>query len=204
MRALLSRMSPYLLWTLLALPGLGMAFQSLSADSAAAVEALLHPSGEFAARFMIVAMLASPLVVLFRNAAFPRWLKKNRRYFGVAAFGYAALHTVFYVVDAASVDRVVAELPRLYIWTGWVAFAIFVPLAVTSADWAVRAMGPAWKSLQRWTYAAAVLTLVHWAALHDWGGVAPALAHFGPLAALEAYRIWDWARRRRVRAALAV
>lgn len=204
MNALLSRLSPYLLWTILALPGLGMVAQSLTADSVEAIEALLHPSGEFAARFMIIAMLATPLMVIFRTAAFPRWLKRNRRYFGVAAFGYAALHTLFYVIDAASIDRVVTELPRLYIWTGWVAFAIFVPLAVTSADWAVRAMGPAWKSLQRWTYAAAVLTLLHWAALHDWGGVAPALVHFGPLAALEGWRAWDWMRRRRARLPLAV
>jgi len=204
MRAHLSRFSPYFLWAILSLPALGMVSQSLGADSAEAIKGLLHPSGEFAARFMIIAMLASPLMVIFRQAAFPRWLKRNRRAFGVAAFGYGALHTLFYLIDAATIERVITELPRLYIWTGWVAFAIFVPLAVTSADWAVRAMGPAWKSLQRWTYAAAVLTLLHWAALHDWGGVAPALVHFGPLAALEAWRVWDWSRRRRARGAQAV
>lgn len=42
-----------------------------------------------------------------------------------------------------------------------------------------------WAWLQRWTYAAAVLTLAHWDALNDWGGLAPALVHF----ALEAYRV---------------
>ena len=41
------------------------------------------------------------------------WLKKNRRYFGVAAFGYAALHTVFYLIDAATLNKVLGELPRL-------------------------------------------------------------------------------------------
>ena len=44
--------------------------------------------------------------------------------------------------------------------------------------------------LQRWTYAVAVLTLLHWAALHDWGGIGPALVHFAPLGLLEAYRAW--------------
>ena len=45
-------------------------------------------------------------------------------------------------------------------------------------------------------YAAAVLTLVHWGALHDWGGLGPALVHFLPLALLEAYRIRsNWLRR---------
>ena len=110
------------------------------------------------------------------------------------------MHTVFYLIDLGTAERVLAELPRFYIWTGWLAFAIFIPLAVTSMDYFVRVMGPRWKTLQRWTYPAAVLTLLHWAALHDWGGAGAALVHFGPLAALEAYRIWYWYLRPRNRA----
>ena len=98
---------------------------------------------------------------------------------------------MLYVVDLNSLARVVEELPRIYIWTGWVAFIIFIPLAATSMNAAIRALGPVkWKFLQRWVYASAVLTLIHWAALHDWRGVAPALVHFGPLIALNIYRIW--------------
>lgn len=85
-----------------------------------------------------------------------------------------------------------SELPRFYIWTGWLAFAIFVPLAVTSMDFAQRMMGPWWKWLQRWTYAAAVLTLLHWAGLHEFRNPLGAILHFAPLAALEAYRVWYW------------
>lgn len=127
-------------------------------------------------------MLASPLVLLLRGWRGPQWLKKNRRYFGVAAFGYAAIHTILYLVDQNSVTRVLADLPKLYIWTGGIAFVIFIPLAATSMDYFVRRMGPNWKRLQRWTYGAAVLTLIHWAALHDWGGLAQPwciLAHLG-------------------------
>ncbi|MEZ5753038.1 MAG: ferric reductase-like transmembrane domain-containing protein [Paracoccaceae bacterium] len=199
--SLWSRLSPYWLWALLALPGAGMAWQLATTDNARIYHILVHPTGEFAARFLIITMLASPLVLLFKGAAFPRWLKKNRRYFGVASFAYALAHTAFYLIDKGALGgdfaRVINEMPRLYIWTGWLAFAIFIPLAVTSADWAVRAMGPRWKTLQRWTYPAAVLTLVHWAALHDWGHPTAALVHFGPLAALEAYRLWYWYLRPR-------
>ncbi len=193
---ILSRVYPYWVWALLALPGFGMLSGLISSEDSRIFHELLHPSGEFAARFMIIAMLASPLALLFRQASFPRWLKKNRRYFGVAAFAYALAHTVFYLLDADSMQRVLDELPDLAIWTGWVAFIIFVPLAITSTNYFVRVMGPNWKRLQRTTYAAAVLTLLHWAALHDWGGVGPALVHFGPLAALEAYRVWHWYSRR--------
>lgn len=158
---------------------------------------MLHPTGEFSARFMIIAMLASPLVLVLRGWRGPLWLKKNRRYFGVASFGYAAMHTVLYVIDEGTAAKVIADIPTLYIWTGWIAFLIFIPLAVTSMDYFVRRMGPSWKMLQRMTYAAAVLTLIHWAALHNWGGIGPALVHFGPLALLEIYRVWHWYARRR-------
>ena len=193
----MARFSPYWLWALLAVPGLGMINALVTSTDPAAFRELLHPTGEFSARFLIIAMLASPLALIFRNARFPKWLKKNRRYFGVAAFAYALLHTIFYLVDKGSLQPVLAELPKLYIWTGWVAFLIFIPLAATSFDYFVRKMGTNWKLLQRTTYVAAVLTLVHWAALHDWGGIGPALVHFGPLAVLEGYRVWYWYLRPR-------
>jgi sulfoxide reductase heme-binding subunit YedZ len=124
-------------------------------------------------------------------------LKKNRRYFGVAAFGYAALHTIFCLIDEGTAAKVIADLPKPYIWTGWAAFVIFIPLTITSMDYFVRRMRRSWKTLQRTSYAAAVLTLVHWAALHDWGGIGPALVHFVPLALREGYRVWYWYLRPR-------
>ena len=192
---MLNRFSPYGLWCLLALPAFGMATALAGSNDPKVFQELLHPTGEFSARFMIIAMLASPLALLFKGKAVPKWLIRNRRYFGVAAFAYAALHTAFYLIDAATLNKVLGELPKLYIWTGWVAFAIFIPLAVTSTDYIMRLMGKRWKQLQRWTYVAAVLTLLHWAALHDWGGIGPALVHFVPLGLLEAYRIWYWTLR---------
>ncbi|WP_424927731.1 sulfite oxidase heme-binding subunit YedZ [Amaricoccus tamworthensis] len=202
---MLSRLSPYWLWALLALPGLGVLAGILSAEGAeatgTAIHGALHPTGEFAARFMIIAMLASPLALVFRGWRGPRWLKRNRRYFGVAAFFYALAHTVLYLIDLSTVQKIVVDIPKFYIWTGWIAFVILVPLGVTSSDYFVRRMGRSWKTLQRATYAAAVLTLLHWAALHDWGGIGTALVHFGPLAVLEGYRVWYWYLRPRPEAA---
>ena len=42
--------------------------------------------------------------------------------------------------------------------------------------------------MQRWVYAAAVLTLLHWIFVHN--DLGPTLVHFIPLALLETYRIW--------------
>lgn len=79
------------------------------------------------------AMMASPLVLLLKGWRGPLWIKPNRRYLGVAAFGYALLHTVFYLIETASLTTVVNELPRLYNWTGWIAFLIFVPVITLEA-----------------------------------------------------------------------
>ncbi|MGB7433229.1 MAG: ferric reductase-like transmembrane domain-containing protein [Ahrensia sp.] len=180
--------SKYFLWALMALPSIGLIGAAVNGSD---LEGLLHPTGEFAARFMIIAMIATPLRMLFPTSAIPLWLTRHRRAFGVAAFAYAALHTVYYVIDLGSLNRIIADLPEIGIWTGWLAMAIFVPLAITSNNFSVRVMKRSWKTLQRLVYPAAVLTLVHWLFVaNEIGG---ALAHFAPLAALEGYRIWkNW------------
>lgn len=191
---------PFTFWALLSLPAIPMILGLTSGDPDA-VENVLHPSGEFAARFMIITMMITPLMMLFRNSSWPRWLMKRRRHLGVAAFFYALAHTVLYLIDEGAVAFTGGEISKLYIWTGWLAFLIFVPLAITSTDGWVRKLGRNWKSLQQFVYGAAVLTLVHWAALHEWGGVGPALVHFTPLVLLEIYRVWSTQARRRQRVA---
>ncbi|MGI9372866.1 MAG: sulfite oxidase heme-binding subunit YedZ [Hyphomicrobiales bacterium] len=184
--------SRYFVWALLAWPAVGMTRFLISGlmepYDKLIMEQMLHPTGEFSARFMIVAMMCTPLRMLFPQSRFVRWLMKNRRYFGVAAFMYALAHTIFYILDMQFLYAIVDEFWIASIWTGWLAFAIFIPLVLTSNNAAVKRLGKAWKSLQRWVYPAAVATLVHWILVHNnWG---PALVHFVPLAALEAYRIW--------------
>lgn len=203
MSTFLKSISPYWLWALLSVPAAVILSDALTSDNARIMHILVHPTGETSARLLIITMMATPLTLLFKGWRGPLWLKKNRRYFGVAAFAYALLHTVFYMIDKSTLERMLTELPRLYIWSGWLALAIFTPLAATSMDYFVRHMGTAWKQLQRWTYAATILTLVHWAALHDWGNPTGPIVHFAPLAALEAYRIWYWYGRPRKRASVA-
>lgn len=178
--------SPYTFWALLALPSIGMMSDFLAGG--ASPHRLLHPTGEFAARFMILAMMITPLRMMFSKHRWPLWLQRRRRYLGVAAFGYALLHVVFYVVDLGSMSKVISDALELSIWTGWIAFLIFVPLALTSNDWAVRKLKQAWKPMQRWVYVAAVFTLAHWIFLEYELGAA--LVHFLPLAFLEGYRVF--------------
>jgi len=183
LKALLN--SPLFFWAVLALPSVAMINGALSGRD---LESLLHPTGEFSARFMIIAMMLTPLRMLFPRAKLILWLMQRRRYLGVAAFGYAALHTFYYVIDLGTLSAVLTDFVRFGIWTGWVAFVIFVPLVLTSNRFSVQALGARWSVLQRLVYVAAIATLLHWIFIHNtFGG---ALAHFLPLAGLEAYRLW--------------
>lgn len=177
---------PATFWLLLAIPSFGLLASALSGND---LEPLLHPTGEFSARMMIVAMLLTPLRMLFPKARWIRWLMRRRRYLGVAAFGYALLHTLYYLIDIGSLSVVAAEFTRLGIWTGWLAFVVFVPLALTSNDASVRRLGQRWKSLQRFVYLAAIATCAHWLFVSQ--GVGPALVHFVPLGGLELWRYWQ-------------
>lgn len=159
---------------------------------------VLHESGEFGARFTIIALMLTPLVMLFPRVRALRWVMRRRRFIGVAAFGYSAVHTFAYLVQKGSFSAAVSELAELGIWTGWVAFLVFIPLALTSNDWSQRAMGTTWKTLQRLTYVAAIFTALHWYTVeYQLGGV---LVHFLPLAMLETYRLWRTFGPRRVTA----
>ncbi len=175
--------APVTFWLLLALPGIPMIAELVGGE----FRRLLDPSGEFAARFMIISMMITPLLMLLPKSRIMHWLMKRRRSIGVAAFAYAALHTLAYVLHEGTLARILAELPQAGIWTGWLAMLIFVPLAVTSNEWSLRWLGIAWKNVQRFVYPAALLTLVHWVLVSR--GLGGIIVHFLPLALLTLYRI---------------
>ena len=171
-------------WALLCLPAILMMRPYVFGDVIAMD--MLHPTGEWSARFMIAAMVLSPLLSLIGSRPWLSWLIQRRRALGVAAFGYAILHLIFYIIDMGNLDDILAEFLALGIWTGWAAMLLFVPLAVTSNDASMRMLKAGWKRLQRFVYPAAVLVLVHWIFIHN--NLGPALVHFIPLVLLVAAR----------------
>lgn len=172
-------------WLVLALPSATMV-RAVSSGQAG-FDQMLHPSGEFSARLMIIALMLTPLSILFPSQRWIAWLMRRRRALGVAAFGYAVLHLVFYLIDMETLKNILAEFWALGIWTGWAALAVFIPLALSSNDMMMKKLGRNWKPLQRSAYAAAVLTLLHWMFIHN--NFVPALVHFAPLVVLAIYRV---------------
>ena len=157
---------------------------------------VIHISGEFSARLLLVTLSITPLRLLFSNSDWPNWLLHRRRYLGVATFAYAALHTVVYLDHKADVGLIVQEAMEFSMWTGWLAMLIFVVLAVTSNDASVRRLQRAWKKLHRWVYVAAILSFSHWIFVAF--DPVPGLVHFLALLTLESYRLWKRRAMKRV------
>lgn len=124
------------------------------------VEALLHRSGNWALRLLLVTLAVTPL----RRLSGQTWLVRLRRMLGLYAFFYAVLHLAVFVVFEHSLDLVavledVAERP--FILAGFCALLLLVPLAVTSTNAWMRRLGKRWKRLHRLVYPAAALVVLH-------------------------------------------
>lgn len=173
------RLTRPLFWFALALPALLMLANFWRGDVLAMD--LLHPSGEMSIRLMIAAMLAGPLAGIFGpNRFFRGWLA-IRRNLGVAAFAYAVLHLLFYLIDMGLLAAILDELELPSIWTGWLSFGLMLVPAAISFDLAMRRMGRhKWKTAQRLVYPSLILSLAHWLLL-DWQWQ-PAAVHLAPLA----------------------
>lgn len=171
-------------WLLLALPGLGLS-HAFATGKLDAME-MLHPTGEFAVRFMVFAMAIGPLADLAGPGRWVQWLLRRRRWIGFAAFLYAVAHLVFYVIDMGTLADILAEITEHGIWTGWLALLLMAVPGLTSSDAALRALRRGWKRAQQFAYPAALFTALHWGLLEmHWGG---AFVHFGPLVVLNLLR----------------
>ena len=177
-----------LLWLVLALPGIWILWRwALTPDSYGYGHAI-GESGDWAAWLLLVTLAVTPIRLAFRQHGLARFLMRRRRDLGVASFAYAAGHTIIYLANKAALAPVLEEATSPDMLTGWLALALFVPLAVTSNDIAMRAMKRAWKRLHRLVYPAAILVFVHWSlAAFD---PTTAYIHIGILAAIEIVRIW--------------
>jgi sulfoxide reductase heme-binding subunit YedZ len=183
--------SRYLLWLLLTLPG--VIVLGRYAVGQTFYGEIVHFTGVFATRLLIVTMAVTPLRLMFPSARWTAWLMERRRYLGVATFGYAALHTAVYI--ARKGPDALAEAIEPGLLTGWLAFAAFMPLAITSNDTFVHKLGRAWKRLHRLVYLAAALTFAHWLLVAF--DIVPGLAHLAVVVALEGFRVvYGFARRR--------
>ena len=153
-------MDRWLLWLVLMLPLVWMTWQ-YSAETVYYGE-YLHWTGVQSARLLLLTLAITPLLRLQPRATAIRWLMRRRRDIGLVTFFYALAHTVAYLVRKSDLQLIVSEGLEVGMLTGWIAFLVFIALAVTSNDVSVRSLGRNWRSLHRTVYVAAILTYLHW------------------------------------------
>ena len=136
----------------------GAATGGLGANPA---EALIRATGDWTLRFLCIVLAVTPLRQWTNQPALARF----RRMLGLFTFFYAVLHFLAYAwldmgFDAATIARDIPKRP--FALVGFLALLLLVPLAATSFNRAIRALGAArWQMLHRCVYAIALLALLH-------------------------------------------
>ena len=153
-----------------------------------------HYTGRWVLRFLVLTLSVTPV----RQTLGWNWLQRYRRMLGLFAFAYATLHLSIYFfldLELAWGDLAADIVKRPYITIGMAAFALLVPLAVTSTAKMVKRLGgKRWAALHRLIYVIVVLGTIHfWMAVKR--DITDPLIFAVIFAFLLGYRVVQWRRR---------
>ena len=154
-------------------------------------EALIRATGDWTLRFVCIVLAVTPL----RQSTGWSALARLRRMLGLFAFFYGVLHFLCFAwldmgFDLPAIVRDIVKRP--FILVGSAALLLMLPLAATSFNRAIKALGAArWQALHRAVYATALLGLLHFfwmrAGKNDFAEVA---VYAVVLAVLLGWRLW--------------
>jgi sulfoxide reductase heme-binding subunit YedZ len=165
-------------------------------------EALIRSTGDWTLRFLCIVLAVTPVRVMLKLNGLARF----RRMLGLFMYFYVVVHLLSYGwfdmgFDLGEIARDIAKRP--FILVGFAAFVLLTPLAATSFNRAIKAMGAKrWQTLHKLVYVIAGLGLLHFfwmrAGKNNFNEVFVYAAIVGVLLA---WRVWDFARKRRAKAA---
>ena len=195
--ALLSAGAKPVLALLLALPMAWLVyatFNNLLGPNPA--EALSRQTGDWTLRGLCLVLAITPLRVVLQAPG----LLRLRRTVGVATFVYACVHLLCYAwfdqgFDLTDIWRDILKRP--FIWLGFSAWVLMLPLAATSFNTAIRWLGGRpWQALHRLVYAAALLSVLHFFWMRTGkNDFAEVWVYAAILGVLMAWRVWWWRQR---------
>ena len=124
------------------------------------IKEITHHTGEWALLFIVFTLAMSPLKKITNLNI---WIS-FRRMLGLFAFFYASLHLMTYVgldyrFDLENISRDI--LTKKFIFIGFAAWLLLVPLAITSSKKMMGILKHNWKKLHRLTYIIAIFAVVH-------------------------------------------
>jgi len=151
-----------LFWAICAVPLCALFIGGLTDNLGAnPAETVIKETGEWALRWLWLTLAISPLRAILNLPALLRF----RRALGVTAFVYALLHFLAYAwLDKSWVmaDIIKDISKRNFILVGVLTLILMTPLALTSFNRAIKAMGgKRWQMLHRLVYPMALLALLH-------------------------------------------
>ena len=126
------------------------------------IEFITRYTGTWTIRFVVLALAVSPLRKILGVPDIFRY----RRMIGLFAFFYGTLHFITFIwldkfFDLGEIWKDVLKRP--FITAGFVAFAVMIPLAVTSTAGWVRRMGfQRWQLLHRLVYVTGIAGVIHY------------------------------------------
>jgi sulfoxide reductase heme-binding subunit YedZ len=125
------------------------------------IQDITFSTGKAALTLLVLTLAVTPANTIFGL----RPLIPLRRWLGLYAFFYAALHFLIfigldYAFDLALIYAAILE--KRYALAGFAAFLILLPLALTSTKGWQRRLGKLWKRLHQWVYVAGVLVIIHY------------------------------------------
>jgi sulfoxide reductase heme-binding subunit YedZ len=154
------------------------------------IEFITHSTGDWTLIFLLTTLAITPLRKLTRQY----WLISYRRMLGLYAFFYGCLHLTTYVwldkfFDVHEMLHDIAK--RRFITAGMTAFALMIPLALTSTQWSIRKLAKRWQILHRLIYFSATAGVIHyiWLVKAD---LRKPLEYASVLGALLLYRVVAW------------
>ena len=124
-------------------------------------EYLIRATGDWTLRFLCIVLAVTPLRVLSSTPQLARF----RRMLGLFVYFYGVLHLLSYSwfdmgFDVPDIAKDIAKRP--FILVGFSAFVLLTPLAATSFNRAIKALGgKRWQMLHKLVYLIAGLGLLH-------------------------------------------
>jgi sulfoxide reductase heme-binding subunit YedZ len=162
-------------------------------------EYLIRSAGDWTLRFICIVLAVTPLRVVTKTNGLARF----RRMLGLFAYFYVVVHLLSYSwfdmgFEVQDIAKDIAKRP--FILVGFSAFVLLTPLAATSFNRAIKAMGAKrWQALHKLVYVIAGLGLLHFFWMRAGkNNFAEVFVYAGIIAVLLGWRVWNFASKRRM------